>query len=223
MKMLRLWTVLGLMILTAALVQARGDVDFEPSSQPLSQLPLAIGPWQGTEVPLDQEVLDVLGKGSFLNRIYRGAPNTLPDTGLAGATPGELQLFIGYFPTQRTGQAIHSPQNCLPGAGWVFESSGLANLHGPAGQTLQVGEYIISNGIDKDEVLYWYRSHGRTMASDYVAKLYTLLDSIRYNRTDAALVRIVVPVSRDGREAAHDRAITFAEQLSPLLPAYIPD
>jgi EpsI family protein len=216
MKMYRLWTVLGLMTLTAALVQARGDVDREPVSQPLNQLPQTIGPWQmSQDIPLDQEVLDVLGKGVFLNRVYR------QDS--ASPSPAELGLFIGYFPTQRTGQAIHSPQNCLPGAGWTFESSGVTSLNTPSGQTLQVGEYIIANGSSKDEVLYWYRSHGRTMASDYVAKLYTLLDSIRYNRTDAALIRVVVPITQDGQQAAHDRAVHFAEQLSPFLPAYIPD
>jgi EpsI family protein len=219
MRTLQLWTVIGLMSLTAALVQAHGDVDREPISKPLNELPQSIDALQSSDVPLDQEVLDVLGKGVFLNRIYRANATALAQ----GSFPFELGLFIGYFPTQRTGQAIHSPQNCLPGAGWVFESSGLTARRDPSGHTLQVGEYIISNGTGKDEVLYWYRSHGRTMASDYVAKLYTLLDSIRYNRTDAALIRIVVPVTQDGVQAAHRRAVHFAEQLSPILPAYIPD
>jgi EpsI family protein len=219
MKMLRLWTVLGLLTMAAVIVQARGDVDREPVSVPLDQFPQTIGPWQGTEVPLDAEVLDVLGKGFFLNRVFTASAGA----DLPGSSPGVLQLFIGYFPTQRTGQAIHSPQNCLPGAGWIFETSGVTNLKGPSGQALQVGEYIISNGSAREEVLYWYRSHGRTMASDYVAKLYTLLDSIRYDRTDAALVRVVVPITQDGPQVAHERAIHFAEQLSPILPAYIPD
>jgi EpsI family protein len=133
-------------------------------------------------------------------------------------------LFIGYFPTQRTGQSIHSPQNCLPGAGWSFLSSGVTELTGPGGRKYTVGEYLISDGRSSQEVLYWYRVHGRSIANDYKAKLYTLADSIRYSRTDAALVRIITPVLPDeSRAQAHDRAVGFAERIVPLLPAYIPD
>ncbi len=214
----RFITVVALMALTWTLMRARGDVDRVPPSVPLNQMPQTLGPWKSTDVPLTADVLEILGKGVFLNRIYRPT-----DPALASAS-NEVGLFIGYFPTQRTGQAIHSPQNCLPGSGWVFESSGVTTLKTPAGQPFQVGEYLISNGTSKDEVLYWYRSHGRSMASDYVAKLYTLVDSIRYNRTDAALIRVVVPLASGAtRQAAHDRAVDFAQQLSPLLPAYIPD
>jgi EpsI family protein len=135
-----------------------------------------------------------------------------------------IGLFIGYFPTQRTGQSIHSPQNCLPGAGWSFESSWMTSLTNSAGKKYQVKEYLISDGISSQEVLYWYQMHGRIIAGDYAAKLFTLADSIRYGRTDAALIRIITPVE-PGEERLHARAraVRFAEQLAPLLPAYVPD
>jgi EpsI family protein len=138
-------------------------------------------------------------------------------------------LFIGYFATQRTGQSIHSPQNCLPGAGWTFQESGVAELIGPAGKDgagkkVRVGEYLIVNGGSTQEVLYWYQMHGRSIAGDYAAKLYTLADSIRYGRTDAALVRIITPVvAGEQRAEAHARAVAFAEQILPLLPEYVPN
>jgi EpsI family protein len=135
-----------------------------------------------------------------------------------------VSLFIGYFPTQRSGQSIHSPQHCLPGAGWVFDSSGTTALAGPAGKPIEVGEYVISNGPAKDEVLYWYQSQGKAIAGDYKAKLYMLANSIRSNRTDAALVRVITPVREgESQAAAHQRAVGFAEKFVPLLPRYIPD
>jgi EpsI family protein len=218
MKTPRFWFVVVLLLAAAVVLHARGDVDRVPPSTPLSQMPQTIGPWNGVDVPLDAEVLQVLGKGVFLNRTY------LPGSSAHAANDATVGLFIGYFPTQRTGQSIHSPQNCLPGAGWVFDSSGVTDLHNPDGTTAQVGEYIISNGPVRAEVLYWYRSHGRSIANDYKAKLYTLADSIRYSRTDAALVRVVTPVRQgESPEAAHQRAVAFAEQINPLLPAYIPN
>ena len=74
------------------------------------------------------------------------------------------------------------------------------------------------------EVLYWYRSHGKNVANDYVAKFQMLKDSILYGRTDAALIRVITPVVQgEPAGAAHNRAIRFTQQLVPLLPAYIPN
>jgi EpsI family protein len=222
MKSARFWVVVFLILGAAVVLHARGDVDRVPSSQPLSQMPEAIGIWTWTDIPLDDETLRVLGKGVFLKRVY--APAATDGNAGAVGDNSEVSLFIGYFPTQRTGQSIHSPQNCLPGAGWVFETSGTTTLKGPDGQDAHVGEYVISNGASKQEVLYWYRSHGRSIASDYMAKLYTLEDSIRYSRTDSALIRIITPVrTGESREAAHQRAVAFAEQVNPLLPPFIPN
>jgi EpsI family protein len=220
MRSARLWVVSLLMCVTAVLLQVRGDVDRVPDSRPLTELPSTIGTRSSIDIALNPAVLEVLGKGFFLNRTYTpidGGSGSIGDRTSIG-------LFIGYFPTQRTGQAIHSPQNCLPGAGWVFVSSGVTDLTGPAGKKYSVGEYLISDGRSTQEVLYWYQMHGRSIANDYKAKLYTLADSIRYSRTDAALVRVITPVSPgEERIEAHQRVVAFAEQIVPLLPAYIPD
>jgi EpsI family protein len=225
MRSLRFWVICLLLVATSVLLQLRGDVDQVPKSEPLNRLSMSIGSWQGREVPLDGYVLDVLGQGVFLNRTYlpmRGGPQS--NQHARGYDDAPIGLFIGYFPTQRTGQAIHSPQNCLPGAGWNFESKGLTDLRDSEGRRYRVGSYLISNGKDRDEVLYWYRSHGRSIASDYAAKWYTLTDSILHNRTDAALIRVITPLQQgESPREAELRAVSFAEQMNPLLSAYIPD
>jgi EpsI family protein len=208
------------MCFTALVLHLRGDVDHVPSSRPLSELPATVGSRTATDIALDPEVLQVLGKGDFLNRMY------LSDSRTSGnqETRAPIGLFIGYFPTQRTGQSIHSPQNCLPSAGWTFLSSGLTDFTDAAGKNYKVGDYLITDGSSTQEVLYWYQMHGRSIASDYAAKLYTLADSIRYGRTDAALVRIITPLNQgEDRIEARDRAVRFAQQIAPLLPAYVPD
>ena len=221
MRSPRLWFIVLAMLFTAVVLHVRGDVDRVPSSRPLSEFPLTIGTRSAIEMPLDQETLDVLGKGDFLSRAYVSAP------GARASRPGDLAsivLFIGYFPTQRTGQSIHSPQNCLPGAGWTFQSSGIAVLTDATGKSYHVGDYLITNGSSAQEVLYWYQMHGHSIANDYKAKLYTLEDSIRYARTDAALVRITTVVGpTEDRMEARKRVMDFAEQITPMLPAYVPN
>ena len=135
-----------------------------------------------------------------------------------------IDLYIAYFPTQRTGQSIHSPQHCLPGAGWTIESSQITPFTDMEGNLYQANDDLITNGDETQEVLYWYQMHGRSIANDYTAKLYTLVYSIRYDRTDAALMRITTPViSGEDRAAARKRVIEFAQQIVPLLPAYVPN
>lgn len=219
MRSPQIWVVLLLLALTATLVRLRGDVDRVPPSRPLAELPVTIGPWQGTEIPIPSNILEVLGKGVFLNRIYRSSP---PQSDQTKTAP--VGLFIGYFPTQRSGQSIHSPQNCLPGSGWTFESSGVTELTGNGGKKLRVGEYVISNGLDREEVFYWYRTHGHDIANDYVAKARMLTDAILYSRTDAALIRVTTPfLSGESQGDAHARALRFTERVIPMLPAYIPN
>lgn len=220
MKSPRFWVIVILLSFSALVLHVRGDEDHVPYSRPLSELPTTLGARAATEIPLNQETLDVLGKGDFLYRMYTAAP-TAPKT-LDAQTP--ISLFIGYFPTQRTGQSIHSPQNCLPGAGWSFLSSGVTEFSDNSGKKYRVGDYLITDGKVSEEVLYWYQMHGRSIANDYAAKLYTLADSIQYGRTDAALIRIITNIGQgEDRDQARQRAVQFARQIAPLLPAYVPN
>jgi EpsI family protein len=218
----RYWTVVALLLLAVAALYLRGDGDNVPPSKPLTEFPVAMGNLYSVSMPIDPQALAILGQGFFMNRIFN-PPRPEPGSASTAST-APVGLFIAYFPTQRTGQSIHSPQNCLPGSGWSFESSGTTELTDATGKTSQVADYIIVNGDHRAEVLYWYQSHGRAIASDYKAKLYMLIDSIRYGRSDAALVRIVTPIQpSENRDAAHMRAVAFAKNLIPMLPTYIPN
>lgn len=224
MKVPQFWVVAVLLLSSLILVYARGDSDEAPESAPLNQLPTALQNWRGTEIPISATTLEVLGRGDFLNRVYTQARPLANDGSSSPLNAVPVQLFIGYFPTQRTGQAIHSPQNCLPGSGWTFLSSGVTAFTDQTGKTYQVGDYIISDGRYKQEVLYWYQTHGRSIASDYAAKAHMLWDSIRLGRTDAALVRVITPIEPfDTKSSAHDRVVHFAKLVTPLLPAYVPN
>jgi EpsI family protein len=216
MKSARFWTVALLLFSTALVLHTRGDSDRVPDSQPLSLISTNINGLTSHDIPIGQDVLDILGKGDFLNRLYAapaGSPQSVP-----------ISLFIGYFPTQRTGQSIHSPQNCLPGAGWNFDSRSYSDLTAANGRVYHVGEYVISNNGDREFVVYWYQSHGRSIANEYTAKLYMILDAIRMNRTDGAIVRVISPMlPSESIDTARERVVKFTAQLAPSLPNFIPD
>lgn len=218
MRSPRFWAVFLLLVAAFTTLHLRASVDRVPPSEPLNLLPQTINGWSSEDIPIPQETLDILGDGRFLNRLY----TNLTPAGRLAEPP--VSLFIGYFPTQRTGQSIHSPQNCLPGAGWTFVSSKKIYLQGDGLKNYAVGEYVIANGTAKQVVLYWYLAHGRSIANDYLAKAYMMADAIRYNRTDGALVRLVTPLNPDESvDVAQARVLKFANQLVPTLPRFIPN
>jgi EpsI family protein len=218
MKSPRFWIIIAILISTIFVLQSRGDVDQVPVSEPLSRMPLNFGAWTARDIPLTDDTLEVLGKGDFLNRIYTLEPQP-------GSRPEPpISLFIGYFASQRTGQTMHSPQNCLPGAGWTFDSQKYADIQDINGKNYKVGEYVIGNGDVKQFVIYWYQAHGRSIPNEYVAKGYMVADAIRMNRTDGALVRVITQVlPSESLEAAKARALRFTQKMAPTLPRFIPN
>jgi EpsI family protein len=119
---------------------------------------------------------------------------------------------------------MHSPQHCLPGAGWTFDSEKYVDMKDVNGKNYHVGEYVISNGESRQFVIYWYQAHGRSVPNEYIAKLYMVADAIRTNRTDGALVRVITQVMpTESIDSARSRAIQFTQEMAPNLPRFIPN
>lgn len=208
----RFLSVALLLLATAYALEARHSNEILPPHKDLVDFPMQIQNWRGRDLPLAPDALEVLGPGSFLSRNYQRSPFDSP-----------LDLFIAFFPSQRTGDTIHSPKNCLPGSGWAALESGHIQLRRPDGTTVTVNRYLIGKGLSKAVVLYWYQAHARVTPSEYWAKIYLVTDSIRLHRTDGALVRVVTPIAdRENVAPAEKRAAGFAEQLLPILDSYIP-
>ena len=201
-----------LMAGTWMLLEARERVEIVPQHQHLSQFPQTLGEWRGKDLSLENDVLQILGPGDFLFRDY-----------LSPTQPESVNLFIAFFASQRTGDTIHSPKNCLPGEGWSALESGHILLNGPGKAAIQVNRYLVEAGEDRAVVLYWYQAHGRVVSNEYWAKFYLVIDSIRMGRSDGSMIRVFAPVQANGDTVeAETRAIQFAEKLMPVLDNYIP-
>jgi EpsI family protein len=214
---LRFGIVAALMLATALLLQAHSRSESFPPRASLSSLPLQIDGWTGTDSALDQDTLDILGPGEFLIRDYENASPS------QSQPQPWINLYIAYFPTQKTGDTIHSPNHCLPGAGWVPTSREVVQITGPDGSSFPSNRYVVSKGEDRQLVLYWFQAHGREVASEYWAKYYLVSDSVRMNRSDGGLVRLMTPMlNGESRDAAQARLMTLGSQFLPLLDSYIP-
>jgi EpsI family protein len=208
----RFLTVAALLAGTALLLAARNRGEIVPDHPSFDSFPRAFPGWTSRDIPLSRDVLDVLGPGDFLVRNYRN------DEGSAS-----VGLFIAYFPSQRAGDTIHSPQNCLPGAGWSPLRKDRIMITLPGHRPFPANRYLIAKGEERQLVLYWYWAHDRGVASEYRAKFYMIADSIRMHRTDGALVRLsAILAANQDTETVERVLLAFTRNIVPLLNTYVP-
>ena len=131
-------------------------------------------------------------------------------------------LYIGYYASQRTGATYHSPQNCLPGAGWILKEPRIVKIETPSGKTFSANRYLIENGVNDQIMIYWYQGRGKAEASEYRDKINTVLDSTLRRRSDGAMIRILIPVGDDEQKAA-ETAINLAANTEDNLSEFVPE
>lgn len=211
--------VTGVLVVQAAVLYSAVRPEIVPPSRPLDTMPTTLGTWQLIQTGvIEQDVLDVLKADDILNGVY--CSSAYPDCAKTGQ--GSANLFVAAFRTQRNGKTPHSPKNCLPGSGWVPLSSGEIAIDVGRAAPITVNRYMIAYGSQRELVLYWYQSRDRAVASEYKAKFWVMADAIRWNRTDTALVRVVIPVANRDEAQAQATATDFVKSFYSTLLAYLP-
>jgi EpsI family protein len=207
----RFLIVIGTLLLPSAALHFRSARETVAPHRDVTLFPHEMNGWKGSDVALSPEELAVLGPGRFLLRDYDRASDPT------------VTLFLAYYPSQKSGDTMHSPKNCLPGAGWTQTNSEVVTFSRASGGSLTATRYLVAQGADRMLVLYWFQAHGHTVANEYWAKWFLVRDSILLNRTDGALVRVSTSIENGETEDEADRrTMGFAEMITPLLDAYIP-
>jgi exosortase D (VPLPA-CTERM-specific) len=185
-----------------------------PQRTSFVQYPHTVGDWTGRREVLEAIYLDAL---------------MLDDYYLAEFTRDmqpPINYYIAWYNSQRAGRSAHSPRSCLPGEGWQIKSLTQRALPGVyAGrEALRVNRVLIQLGTQRELVYYWFQQRGRVLTNEYIVKWYLLWDALSRNRTDGALVRLVVALPPSGTVVAADQQLTqFAAAVAPTLTPYIPD
>ena len=172
--------------------------------------------YAGTPVPISDEEIQVAGVTSYFNEIYD--PVGAPEGGAAGEP--WYSLYVGYYDHQVRGHTIHSPKNCLPGAGWEALDATLTTLDGPDGPVV-ANRYVLQREDEQVFAYYWYQGRDRIEADEFRVKWNLLWDAAFSGRTDEALVRVVVPAGDDPASAdnlAEDVVRWVIPKLAEALP-----
>jgi EpsI family protein len=207
------WALVVVLVLAGVVVnfwEVAGEARVE--RRPLVEFPAEFAGWsrRGPDARFDAATEAVLRADDYVTRDYTDARGQL------------ASFYVGYYGTQRTGATYHSPLNCLPGSGWMLDEPTTVEIKPSGRPAFEANQYIIRNGTQSMLLIYWYQGRGRAVASEYWDKVYTVIDSVRLRRSDAAMVRVLVPVARSEQEAA-ETAKRFAADAAPHLSLYVPD
>lgn len=209
--------LIGATVLTAAISFGWALTPDRPASlvdrEPFALFPREMDGWSGRSALLSQEVEGVLKADDYFSAAYRNP-----------AEEQYVDFFVAYYDKQTEGAAIHSPEVCIPVGGWemsritptVIDKAGVAPF--------EANRAIIQKGNNTQLVYYWFEQRGRRLTNDYIAKFYTVWDSMTMGRTDGALVRVITPIGRgENAEAEADRRLRdFLSRAMPELQRFVP-
>jgi EpsI family protein len=188
-----------------ALLMSAHDQDRPEPVKPLETIMANVEGYTFQKQEVDTNSQRVAGMDHYIARVYQR--DTTPI----------WTLYVGYYKYQEQGHTIHSPRNCLPGAGWEPVESSTMRVPGVTAQgSGLMNKYVLANRGAYAAVYYWYQGRGRIESSEYAVKLNLLRDAALHGRTEESLVRIVVPLdTRTNRTPDHvKREILAADSLA---------
>lgn len=176
-------------------------------------LPVTIDGQVGQDLAISREEQEIAGMSDYVVRVYGDEKEASGDA---------FSVYVGYYENQTQGRTIHSPRNCLPGAGWEALTSSEESVNTPTG-IIPVNFYVLQNGSERAVALYWYQGRGRVVANEYRVKWNLLLDRMVRRRSDEALVRILVPVVEgETDQLAFQKASRLVGTLMPAVSEALP-
>lgn len=191
----------GILLIGCAFVWNARSQDAVPLNAPLSSVLPAVSGYQATDQKLTSDEIRVAGMTNYVARVFRR------DSAYAFST------FVSYYERQTQGRTIHSPRNCLPGAGWEVLTPGTTRVPFE-GVPRTVNRYVLKNGPATALVYYWYQGRGRIVANEYAVKWNLLRDAAVAGHTEEALVRVVVPVIAPKSGATQTSALAAADSVA---------
>ena len=198
------------MLITAGLTGFVSHSERITPNKPFSEFPLEIDQWKGNKGELDRKVYNILGVEDYILANYRKN---------SGET---VNLYVGFYQSQKEGDIIHSPKNCMPGAGWKIMDTSIETVEmADTEKKIKTIKLLLQKGEEKQVVLYWFQSRGRIISSEYMQKIWLVIDSVTKQRTDGSFVRLISPVTVDEGETIKVLK-EFINKIYPFLNEYIP-
>jgi EpsI family protein len=205
------WITSGLLVITFILVNLLRYSRVESKRLPgFTLIPMQSENWNGQEYFFPDQTYELLKADASTLRRY------------ANSEGKELYLFISYFKSQKYGSQIHSPKNCLPGSGWKILTREKTRVKGFSGSSLLVNRLLISDSKSKEVMYYWFQTRSGLVTSELGLKLDLVINSLKRAPTDAAFIRINLPLNEVSEKEALVLVEDFLKVFQPRIKEALP-
>ncbi len=136
-----------------------------------------------------------------------------------------LDFFSAWYEDLAEDGVVHTPEICLPGAGWEIAKVERVDIAGKLGldSSFNVNRIIIQKGEERKLVYYWFTHMGRAIPRNATAKFSVLTRGVMAGRYDGAIVRLISPLEKGQAEAeAEAQMDDLLKEILPQLSRFIP-
>ncbi len=208
----RYLTVIALLLLTAVIIKFLSyDIFNKPEQgiKAIAQIPEQIGQWHGKDMPLAEQVYDILETRSIINRAY--------------SSPSGRNVFLSLVYYTETKVDFHAPESCLGGRGIRVSKEEKDIIVHQDGKDIpmRVNQLLRKGEGDEPDTLIWYFYKAGDFLGENYIKLRFHLALNRFTKEDksGALIRISAPIApgQNGEDKADESLRNFIDVLYPYL------
>lgn len=204
----RFFLVLVLLAGTAAFMNFRQDLEI-PLARPFDEFPVVHNGWRMVEqAALPQNIISVLMPTDYLARRYAGRDGALVD------------MYLSFFNGGPESGRIHSPKNCVVGAGWTEILSKRMTMALGDG-SVNLVQAVYAKGERRDVIYYWFAMRGQTMSDEYSLKIAEIFGSMLHRRRDQSFIRISVETTGN-TNSAEEKIERFLKDFYPEIIKFFP-
>ena len=207
-------------VITSVLLLLVGLLSYTTAALPritiqggFSDFPLNIKEWKGHLEQIDPEMVDASGAEEALNASYYTEHG------------GSIFLYIGYrgSPFVESENFFHSPNVCLPSAGWktrMFTKHTIADV--PQFDTIVARKMLIEKMGQTQLVYYWFQTKSHTSFDVNITRFHLAWHAIQRDNTYDLFIRPITPIqANETIEEAEKRMDQFVRDMMVALLKFL--
>ncbi len=177
--------------------------DMDSGMSTIRKIPASLGDWVGTDVPLEEQVFDILETRAIIHRGYRSEGKN-------------VFLSLVYYPDAKVD--FHAPEACLGGTGSRVVKSVEKVSFDRGGKKIDLSlvKLIRGEGASRQLVYYFYKSGDFIGDSYFKLRMSLLLNKVLRSSKSGALIRVSTNGGID-ESVSSSMLVEFIRDLYPYL------
>ncbi|MFC1667965.1 exosortase C-terminal domain/associated protein EpsI [Chlamydiota bacterium] len=205
-------------VIVALLMLGLSTVYLSRTSPPIDlnmyakNIPLQIGEWEGTEVPVEPLVISILETEDIISRRY--------------VLHSSTQIGVNVVFSSDNRRAVHPPEVCYRASGWEIAAKDQISIsfHDENGVSKRLPITVLRafKPSGKVVVLYWYKCGSLYTANFYKQQINVVLSQLLNRKSSAAMISMSINATNKNADEVEEKLKEFAQLLAPYISEYIP-